>query len=434
MPFHLQRSLPFASIAAVSLSLSALHAQDPSDELELIPGKSSALSWPGLDAPITVRLPDSWTPERKWPVIFYYHGTGGHTTISLPVAYTGGDHFVIVGMTYTIKGSVAPEQSDQFYSDTVRIFEEVRTHLAKVVAVNPDRAYVGGFSKGGWSAAHFADRHPLKIAGALILGAGVNPFREGEELPRFREDTPVYVGVGQFELNYAVSLQSADHYGKRGARVTLDVYDGLGHQPASDPQSDYLEQWLLIEAHRDDVKQLKPAFDTWLTELGDKVAATEHPVTKYLMLERAGNAPFARFLNKARRQDFSAQLEQLKKQPAVAEEWELRALYESTRRNESDGGFRLANWEKVILDYATIYRRGPATTFGKRAGLDALRVLDSIREAVRQRSESGRDPGDFLSTNARLVSELEQIPRSSLVSYFENLRRTLTIPLLEMDQ
>ncbi|MEZ5329431.1 MAG: hypothetical protein R3F19_30660 [Verrucomicrobiales bacterium] len=413
------------------VTLTGLYAQEPVPELELIPGKSSQLSWPGLDAPITVRLPTSWTADRKWPVIFYYHGTGGRTTISLPVDYTGGDHFVIVGMTYTIKGSVSGDQSEQFYRDTVRIFEEVRTHLAQVASVDPDRAYVGGFSKGGWTAAYFADKYPLKIAGALILGAGVNPFREGEELQRFRDDTPIYVGVGQLELNYAVSLQSADHYGKRGARVTLDVYDGLGHQPASNPRSDFLEQWLLIEAYRDDVKQLKPAFDKWLAKLGEKMAATRQPVTKYLMLERAGNAPFARFLNKVQRQNFSSQLEQLRKQPAVAEEWELRARYESTRRNESEGGFRLANWENVILDYSTVYRRGPHTTFGKRAGIDALRVLDSIREAIRQRSKSGRETGDFMLKNARLIAELEKIPRSSLVTYFSEFRRTLTIPLSE---
>lgn len=399
------------------------------DELKLVAGKRSSLSWPGInDDSIIVRLPNSWSPLEKWPVIFYYHGTGGQPTIDLPLAYTGGKHFVLVGMPYTVKGSI--KDHEPFYKDTVRIFSEVRDHLEKMASIDPERTYVGGFSKGGWTAAHFADKQPHLIAGAIIIGAGVNPFREGEELPRFKRNTPVYVGVGQLELNYAVSLQASDHYGGRGARVTLDVYDGLGHRPASNPKSDYLEQWLAVEAHRDSLNDLKPSFDKWFTTLNEKSAATTDPVVRYLTLERGGNGPFTRFLNATQRREFSAQLAELRKHPAIAAEWELRARYERTRRKESDGGFRLANWEGVILDYATIYRRGPRTTFGKRAGLDALRVLDSIKEAIRQRKQKGEPIGDFMERNQRLVAELEAIPRSDLVSYFDLLRGTLNIPVI----
>ncbi|MGK0186221.1 MAG: putative esterase [Verrucomicrobiales bacterium] len=410
----------------------ATFAEEPQQGLKLVAGEESTLLWPSLkNDSIIVRLPDSWTPTRKWPVIFYYHGTGGQPTIALPRAYTGGDHFVIVGMTYTVKGTVKASDSSLFYSETFKIFTEVRDHLAKVAAVNPERSYVGGFSKGGWAAAHFADKYPLSIAGAMILGAGVNPLREGEELPRLRKNTPVYVGVGQLEFNYAVSLQAIDHYGKRGARVTLDVYDGLGHRPAGDPRSDHLEQWLIVETYRDNLKELKPVFENWFTRLNAKTGTTADPVLRYLLLERAGNGPFARFLNGSQRRIFSAQLEALRQQSAVASEWELRSRYEATRRAESDGGFRLANWEAVILDYATVYRRGPQSTFGRRAGLDALRVLDSIKEAIRQRKKGGRATGGFLEKNSHLVTELEAIPRTELITFFKELRKTLTIPVLE---
>ena len=51
-------------------------------------------------------------------------------------------------------------------------------------------------------------------------------------------------------MNYAVNLQALDHFGGRGAKVTLDIWDGLGHRLPYMPNSEYLEQWLLIEAHK----------------------------------------------------------------------------------------------------------------------------------------------------------------------------------------
>ena len=432
------RLSPASTIVMRSLSLAALYAsviwgaglaQEPPRELRLEAGEASNIAWPGLEEAILVRLPSYWTQDRRWPVLFYYHGTGGRPSIRLPVEYTNGDGFVIVGMTYTVRGSVAASKTAQFYRDTARLMKEVRDHLAGRASVDPARVYVGGFSKGGWTAAHFADKYPDLIAGAIILGAGVNPFREGEDLPQLKAKTPVYVGVGQLELNYAVSLQAADHYGGRGARVTFDVYDGLGHRPATEPKSEYLEQWLAIEANRHNLKALKPAFEVWRTALESKLQSADEPVMKYLFLERAGNAPFARFFTKTQKREFSASLEALRKRPSVAAEWELRARYEATRRRETEGGFRMANWEAVIREYASTYHRGPNTTFGKRAGVDALRVLRSIREAVRQRTQSGRDTGEFLEKNAQFIEELDAIPAPELNTYFSNLRTTLTIPL-----
>jgi predicted esterase len=425
----MRRSVMFEVIGALVLTVSA-GAQEIVDLLELVAGRESRFTWPRLDQPIKVFLPVDWTPTRKWPLLMFYHGTGGRPSISLPRSYTEDKGFVIVGMTYTVRGPVEAGQSKQYYEDTVAISQEVRDHLAKVASVDPERMYIGGFSKGGWTASYFADKHPELIAGAMIMGAGVNPYYvDDDSLPRFRVGTPLYVGAGQLEMNYAVNLQALDHFGGRGAKVTLDIWDGLGHRPPFLPNSEYLEQWLLIESHQGNKTMIAPAFEKWLKAMQSMAteAGKSDPVLEYFVLERAGWAPFAAFLSKQQKSRFSSRRSELRKKEAVATEWELRRRYESTRKREGKGGFRLSNWEKIIVDYFSIYEAAPDSVFAKRAGLDAVRILESIQEAARRRERENNGKVEFLTKKAELVEKVTAIPAKKLREEFKKLRATLSL-------
>lgn len=394
----------FSCIAVMALMLSSrLDAQDLGS-LDKRPGATSRIAWPGLESSIEVYLPESWKPERKWPVLFYYHGTNGSSSVELPKAYSGGDGFVLVGMDYSIRGPIESSKTATFYEEVVGRFRDVRDWLAVEVGVDLGRVYVGGFSKGGWTAAYFADRHPELIAGALILGAGVNPYNlDARDLPRIGKGTSIYVGVGQVDTNYAVSLQASDHYGKRGADVVFEVYDGLGHQPAMEPRSEYLCQWFLIEGHQEEAGIVQAAFERWLNALDVKLENEPDPLRAYLVLERAGRAPFSRFLSDEQKRRYSSRLAKLRLDDSVKSEWEQRVRYERIRDREAKGGFRLNVWKSIIVDYADLYKREPTSFFAKRAGLDAVRVLRSIEEAVRRRERENGDKEDFLTNQQVLV-------------------------------
>ena len=39
--------------------------------------KRLELGFPQLSERVQVVLPENYSPDRKWPAVFYYHGTGG---------------------------------------------------------------------------------------------------------------------------------------------------------------------------------------------------------------------------------------------------------------------------------------------------------------------------------------------------------------------
>ena len=119
--------------------------------------------------------PKSWKKGgRNWPVFLYYHGTGGRPSLDLAKKYAGDDAFFLVGMGYSIRGQIQAADHERFHDTEAANLIAVRDALAKHGG-RANRIYVGGFSKGGWMASHFADRKPELIAGAAILGAGATP-------------------------------------------------------------------------------------------------------------------------------------------------------------------------------------------------------------------------------------------------------------------
>ena len=68
--------------------------------------KRLELGFPQLSKRVQVVLPENYSPERKWPAVFYYHATGGKPTTSVMQAHTRNRDWIVVGMTYTKEGSL----------------------------------------------------------------------------------------------------------------------------------------------------------------------------------------------------------------------------------------------------------------------------------------------------------------------------------------
>ena len=69
---------------------------------------------------------------------------------------TEGKGFILVGMTYLHKSGF--EYSDGEIADSLGMLNALKKTLIKSLAVDPQRIYVGGFSKGGWHTAMLLDR------------------------------------------------------------------------------------------------------------------------------------------------------------------------------------------------------------------------------------------------------------------------------------
>lgn len=204
--------------------------------------EESTLVVASLPDPVIVWAPDELAaqPDRQWPVLFWYPGTGGKPSVDYIRRHAGGKDWVIVGMGFRDPGRFQGDEAG--IAAELAILRDVRGRLAEPMRLHPARAYVGGFSKGGWVSALFLARDPA-LAGALVMGAGILEAWPAAASQPLRA---AYVGIGELDGNRAMSQRAAREFASCNAEVTLDVWDGLGH--ALPPESETLRQWLRLQS------------------------------------------------------------------------------------------------------------------------------------------------------------------------------------------
>ena len=177
----------------------------------------------GTDGHFLVYVPADYTPNEKWPVIFYYHGMGGQPDTSLIRNISNGRYCIIVGMSYYspgMKGYSFLETKD------VGILHHVLGILKQRLNVNNRKLYISGFSKGGFYTCEMLRLLSHELAGAIVLGAGSKnhdakwPDLTGKE---------VFIGCGQEDnfIGFAKATQSRME--ALGATVTFEQWLGVGH-------------------------------------------------------------------------------------------------------------------------------------------------------------------------------------------------------------
>ncbi len=208
------------------------------------------LGYPQLRERVEVYFPENYDPSKKWPAVFYYHGTNGSPDTRLIRHHTKEQNWFVIGMSYVQSGKFT--FTKETLEAELNIFRSTRNHLVTKYNIDPKRTYVGGFSKGGWISDLFlqADR---SIAGAIILGAG--HLHEATSSPaRFRNGTSVFVGIGREDGNYPFGLRAITWYRGLGAGTT-DQFDGqhgvgalghgsAGHYPDGPTRPDHLLEGL----------------------------------------------------------------------------------------------------------------------------------------------------------------------------------------------
>ena len=248
--------------------------------------KRLELGFPQLSKRVQVVLPENYSPERKWPAVFYYHATGGKPTTSFMQAHTRNRDWIVVGMTYTQEGSL-PATAEYLEKEFI-ILASTRRHLAAKWNLDPRRCYVGGFSKGGWMAGFLLQYDPT-LAGGIILGAG-HQFLIREP-KRFRQPKSLFVGVGRMDENYPFALRSVVHYRSLGARVMMKEWNGLGHA-LPEGESMALTQWMGLEAHPED--DYKEEVKGWLVGRLDQIQGLPDLVDQWTAIRDLERMPFFR--------------------------------------------------------------------------------------------------------------------------------------------
>ena len=223
-------------VAVFTLALSGMAA-------ELKVGSEVSVIVPTTGKRVVVRLPPAYDATRRWPVAFHFHSAGGAPNTTLLLQHGVGDHSILVGMSYLERGNsngrLEPEVS--YISREQKHFRDTLTWLLQHAAIDTERIYLTGVSKGGWHVADLLEREAGKIAGAAILLAGRTQMVRAGTVPTAIRQMPIYIGAGENDANLVAGLRAKLAYGKAGALVTLEIYEGLGHQyPASIPR---LKAW-----------------------------------------------------------------------------------------------------------------------------------------------------------------------------------------------
>jgi predicted esterase len=261
----------------------------------------------GLPVPVELSLPENHDPAKKWPAVFYYHGTDGRPSTKLIRSHTGARDWIVVGMTYTRPGPFTdtPENLER----ELVILRRTRDGLAAKHGLDPKRLYVSGFSQGGWMSGLFfqAER---SLAGAVILGAG--HMREvTPKPPPFAAGTPVFLGVGRLDGTYPFALKARLFYGKRGAAVTMETWEGLKHEFPTGG-SPGLKEWFVL---RNGGKPDADAFETEFKEIG-----TLSPRDQWWKLLESRERPSVTAPGQPWKEAVARRIAELEQDPAVARE------------------------------------------------------------------------------------------------------------------
>ena len=327
-------------------------------------GTETRIDWDGLAHPLIVSVPSNYDPEIPAPSIFYYHGTNGLPNLGPLPAHTKGKDFVLIGMTYLKRGNLNGS-TENLKAEFDQLFA-VREQLSKKLNLNPNRTFIAGFSKGGWTSSFLAEFGLGKLRGAMIMGAGVTSRAEDrrpdEAKRRPPNAFPIYVGVGQWDGNYLHGLRCIRHFSEIGCEVTFDGFPGVSHNLPR--RSEYMSQWLALQAAG--TKEKEDALATaWWLKLRARLGK-ESAFNRYLILTNASRAPFQKRLSAAAKAEMQERLTAAKADPSLAAELPVEAKY-LTVLSEELSDPTTPGLMAAMVKYREVYKSSPETHFGKEA-------------------------------------------------------------------
>ncbi|MBN1795626.1 MAG: dienelactone hydrolase family protein [Sedimentisphaerales bacterium] len=237
--------LLFIALLLIFGSVSLANDTGPSkaDSPFFQPGKETLLTFE--EHKLVLYLPLDYNDINAAPVIFFYHGQGGHPSTDFFQHVTGSKGFVIVGMSYADEpeGEVLRGQVLNYLKIEFRRLARLKIHLKRELNVRIDekKLFVSGISKGGWFTSDLLDYNPRPWAGAVIIAAGRREITQ-ETNPKNLKGKPIYIGAGETDTNRHSAERAQAFYRRCGAEVTFEIYEGLGHSAKAD--SVRLQQWL----------------------------------------------------------------------------------------------------------------------------------------------------------------------------------------------
>ena len=180
-------------------------------------------------------LPASYTPDRKWPVLFAFDPMArGELPVKLVRGMAERHGYIVAGSLDVRNGPMAPQV------DAARIMMQ---DVAARLSIDPARVYVTGFSGAARLSVMLAALCQSCITGVLAHGAGYPPGVE----PASRTAFDYFGTVGDADFNYAEVVGLHEQLDDLGIPNRLRIFEG----PHAWPPKEVWEQafgWLELRA------------------------------------------------------------------------------------------------------------------------------------------------------------------------------------------
>ena len=345
---------------------------------EFAAGKETAYPSPEtVNKEIKIYLPENYTEDKKWPVIFYFHGMNGKPGTGLFQKYTDKKDFIIVSLDYFTKGTkqfTSEKEMKDHYKKDFDNLTNIKNALQKKISLDPEKVYISGVSKGGWTTSMICDTQLSSFAGVIIFLAGRMRVPNKVAKRANRSGIPIYVGVGEFDGNLIPGVAAIDHYNKLGGVVNFEMFDGVGHSmPDKTPK--VFSEWLNLQR-----PDFKINFDEWFEEK-IKGLSGDDPKKLFASYLEVRESPYLQKLSNSQKNKYSQLLNSKAKEiPDLTKEIKAYSEFYKVMKIETDAGV-IKDWEKAINSYRSLQEKYKGTEYANKCQFQIDRASKTLENA-----------------------------------------------------
>ncbi|WP_027672579.1 alpha/beta hydrolase-fold protein [Rheinheimera baltica] len=200
--------------------------------------------------PYSIKLPENFDPEKKYPLMVFLHGSGIDDLSQLNASRSDGSFI-----------EIAPSGRDKFYAyayhqseiDINEAIDDVSSHFL----IDKNNIFISGFSMGGYGALLTYYRNPEKFRGVAVFAGHPNlanewlgtvdfpNFLKTDSLEKFR-GKPVFIYHGEADpaLDIKLMQQFSAKLESTGANVTTSFVPERGHVYQDTETHRRFSEWL----------------------------------------------------------------------------------------------------------------------------------------------------------------------------------------------
>ena len=201
-----------------------------------------------------VKTPENYDENKKYPILFAFHGVGHHEEFTW-INFDGvTDEFIVVAVRGNLefKNGYAYYLLEDFGKPDMDTFDACMKKMPAFVnemieeyPVDKDHVYLGGFSQGAILSNTLALLMGDKISGIVSMNGYVPEFLEERYGVKSVEHLDVFLSDGKEDEIFPpeIGKKNEAYFKAQGAHVVYTTYD-TAHQIGEQNKKD-IAQWLL---------------------------------------------------------------------------------------------------------------------------------------------------------------------------------------------